>query len=173
MHNLSNHFSLHTDTLRQLYSDVDVVIESQTHDIRKVQLVDKNGVMLTYAITHPHPANWTKEIQEVWDQIVKGAAIGRSFHANGYRILKTPICTIPVIVSKRLQQLFACEQSEALLHQYKFSVTSNSSKWEEVATITEIYPAELSKLLLQKQLVSITDKKTLLHSSELKEDINL
>jgi hypothetical protein len=157
-----------------LYSDVDVVIESQTRDIRKVQLVDKNGVVLTYAITHPHSANWTKEIQEVWDQIVEGASIGRSFHANGYKILKTPICTIPVVVSKRIQRLFACEQPEALLHQYKFSVTNNSSsKWEEIATITEIYPAELSKLLLQKQLVRITDKKTLLHSSELKKDINV
>lgn len=159
MHNSSNHSSVHTDTLHQLYSDVDVVIESQTRDIRKVQLVDKNGVVLTYAITHPHSANWTKETQEVWDQIVEGAAIGR-LHANG--------------VSKRIQRLFACEQPEALLHQYKFSVTNNSSsKWEEIATITEIYPAELSKLLLQRQLVSMTDKKTLLYSGELKEDVNL
>lgn len=161
---------LHTDLLGQLYPDIKVMIESQTYDIRKIHLVDKHGVSRTYAISFTNKQKWTKDIDEVWSQIKQGGAIGSSFRENGYRISKTTICVFPVTISVRIQRLFATDQPEALLHQYKFYVSCNKNdSWQEVATITEIYPIDVAN---QLQLHT-TEKKVLLYADELRKDITI
>ncbi len=138
---------LHTDVLRRLYSDVTVRIESQTDDVRKVHLVDQLGISRTYAVTRFHPQNWTEEVARIAAEIERGSSIGETFRSHGYNIHKTPICTVRVGISARLQRNFAATRSAGILHQYIFGVSKDGGSVINFATITEIYPPDLSDVL--------------------------
>lgn len=148
---------LHTDILRQLYSDVTVRIKSQTGDVRKVHLVDKLGISRTYAVTHFYPQNWTSDVKHIAEVIKRGEGIGEAFRRRGYDILKTPLCTMQVGLSSHLQQSFAASRASGVLHQYNFVVSKAGSPPLCFATITEIYPPDVSDVLQRERLLYFTD----------------
>jgi flavodoxin len=147
---------LHVDILKKLYSNVAVVIENQSDSIRKVHLVDQLGISRTYAITQFLELNWTSEITQVASEIKQGKPIGETFRNHDYNIYKRPVCTHTVRLSDRLKKRFSTTTNQGILHQYVFAVSKDESPVIDFATITEIYPPELSDILTQKRIVHTT-----------------
>lgn len=165
--------SLHTDFLKRFYSEINVETESQSDILRKAHLVDGDGISRTYAITHFHSNGWTDEVAEVAAEIMQNKSIGEMFRNHGFVIHKKPICTIAVSLSGDLMKRFATTRSEAILHQYVFAVTKDGSDLVDFATITEIYPPELSDIFIRKQLLQLTRYPAPYYINDIKKEIGL
>lgn len=147
---------LHTDILKDIYSPVHVLIESQSDSVRKVHLVDGLGMSRTYAITRFHPHAWTHELAGVAAKIRLGKSIGETFRSHGYRMSKKLLCTMKVRLSERLRERMGTTQPAGTLRQYVLIVEADGCKPVSFATITEIYTAELSEALERNHLLEYT-----------------
>jgi len=147
---------LHGDILKAYYSEITVVIENQSGTLRKAHLVDTLGISRTYAITRFHSRNWPKAVEQIAITIKQGSSIGETFRNHGYTIYKRPICTHEVRLSSRLQKRFSTTTDTSIAHQYIFTVSKNGYREVDFATITEIYPPELSDILIREQIVALT-----------------
>jgi hypothetical protein len=173
MSNSKHSQKLHTDILRELYTEVGVRIVSQSDDVRKVHLVDAFGVSHTYAITHFHTPDWTDAIARIGTEIKQGASIGKTFRAQGYTIQKQSLCTTLVKISKKLQEAFATGDTLATLHQYIFALSNGDGSNIRFATITEVYPPDLVIILTKMHMIKITSKITPCYTEEFEEEITV
>lgn len=164
---------LHTDILKRLYSQVTVAVESQSDNVRKSHLLDELGISRTYAITHFHPLNWTDKVAQIAAEIRQGKSIGETFQRHGYNIHKKPVCAIKVGLSKQLRERMATTRAIGALYQYVLSVAKGTDSPLYFATITEVYPADLSEVLERERILVITPHATPQYSGDFENEIIL
>lgn len=166
---------LHTDILEKLYSEITVSVESQTDTVRKVHLLDGQGVSRTYAVTRFHPSGWTDEIARIISELRQGKSLGETFRSYGYEISKKLNCTNRIGLSEKLIKLMGASGSMGTLHQYEASVVKNGYEHEPImlATITEVYAPELSETLEKEQLLAFTPQTAPKYTSDFRGSIIL
>lgn len=129
---------LHTDIIEEKFGGFSIIILSQDEEIRIVNIVDKNEVPRTRAVSRFLYKGDDDDIVVCLNIIKKGGSIGKVFRENGFKIKKNILKHGYVKIDKKIQEAFDVSQEKTSFKIYDFLVCKDNG-YIDVIRILEIY----------------------------------
>jgi len=140
---MKNKATLHTDLLEALYGEVSVQVLEQDDYRRVVDILDKNRVTRTHAVTWLPEIETDDPIRGLREEIRLGGSIGKTVRAYGYGIDKRMILSCNIGECEWLESRMQCR--DLAINLYEFWVNAEGVK-ALIGTILEIYPSEVKAI---------------------------
>lgn len=139
-----------TDLLKEKYGDTSLKILYQDGTVRKVLMLDGQGIAKVYA-TASKTKEWmfNNEMLEADKAIQRGETIGEAFRNRNFEFRKNVLDVYTVSLSPWLRKDFATDEAFAKAKHSEFIVRKND-KIYNYALITEIYSPDFQPALISE-----------------------
>lgn len=108
-----------TDTLEKKYGKISLNVVLHDHNIRKVHLLDSDGISRTFAVTL-FKQNNDRSIADITASVIKGNPIGKELRRLGYTTRRNVLSVYDVELPTWLMKAFHTKQHKAEVEIYEF-----------------------------------------------------
>lgn len=130
---------LHTDILEEYYGEIHSEVSVHNEQFREADLVDKEGITRTYALTFLTFDRKNEELSEINEEIKNGGLIGKSFRKHCYTIKKNVIDVIVLDIPESLRKKFNCTETQAKARLSEFYAKKEGSSPVIYGEVLEVY----------------------------------
>lgn len=141
---------LHTDVLEEKYGLISAEIVDQSSDIRKIHLVDQDGISRTFAITFFSEQKNSAELKKIHRKIIEGMPIGKAFRMSGYGIRKNVVDVSILKIPNWLKKKFAVESDFAKSRLSEFYAKRTGEEAFVYGLVVEIYSPDFRTPVINK-----------------------
>ena len=142
---------LHTDVLEQKYGPIHADVVKHDSEVREVNMLDKDNVSRTYALTFFVFDKNNTEVVEIDEKIKNGGLIGKTFREYGYEVRKNVIAVFVTDLPEDLREKMQTKESEAKIRLSEFYAKKADTEPLIYGIVSEIYspdfrPAEVNEV---------------------------